>query len=86
MQSNLYSVTEARENLGYLLDLLERGDTQEISITRRGVCVAKLIPQKKKEINTSDRIGFAKNKLYIDEKAFDELDSEIADLMTGGAL
>lgn len=83
MQSNLYSVTEARENLRVLLDQLEKGKTQEILITRRGVCVAKLVPQKKKKIDTANRIGFAKGKLYVDDKVFNELDEEISGMMIG---
>jgi len=86
MQSNLYSVTEARENLGVLLDQLEEGKAKEILITRRGVCIAKLVPQKKKETDVTNRIGFAKGKLYVDDKVFGELDEEITDMMIGGEL
>ena len=86
MQSNLYSVTEARENLGVLLDQLEEGKAKEILITRRGVCVAKLVPQKKKETDVTNRIGFAKGKLYVDDKVFNELDEEISGMMIGGEL
>lgn len=85
---NQYNISEAKKDFSYIIQQIENGWQSEIFIARNGKTVAKIVAVKNNESAIANRIGFAKGKLVIDddfEKSFDELDSEIANQLTGGA-
>jgi len=84
-----YNISEAKKEFSYLIQQIENGRQSEILIARNGKAVAKIISVGNPKSTVSNRIGFAKGKLIIDEefdKTFDELDDEIASQMIGGSL
>ncbi len=86
---NQYNISEAKKDFSYIIQQIENGRQSEILIARNGKAVAKIISVKDTKNAISNRIGFAKEKLIINEefdKTFDELDEEIASQMMGGSL
>lgn len=86
---NQYNISEAKKDFSYIIQQIESGRQSEILIARNGKAVAKIISVKDTKNAISNRIGFAKEKLIINEefdKTFDDLDEEIASQMMGGSL
>lgn len=86
---NQYNISEAKKDFSYIIQQIENGRQSEVFIARNGKAVAKIVSVKDTQKAISNRIGFAKGKLIIDEefdKTFDELDDEITSQMIGGTL
>lgn len=87
--TNQYNISEAKKDFSYLIQQIENGSSSEIFIARNGKRVAKLVPDSSASSCVSNRIGFAKGKLIINDefdKTFDALDDELASQMIGGSL
>lgn len=84
-----YNISEAKKDFSFIIQQIENGRISEISIARNGKVVAKVVSVKNSKAAIANRIGFAKGKLVIDddfEKAFDGMDNEISEQLTGGTL
>jgi prevent-host-death family protein len=75
----MINVHEAKTTLSKLLDQLERGEIENITIARNGRPVAVLSPAPK--VDVSKRIGIAEGMFPdFDFETFDRLDKEIEEL------
>lgn len=87
--TNQYNISEAKKDFSYLIQQIENGNSSEIFIARNGKRVAKLVPDSGTSSCVSNRIGFAKGQLIINDefdKTFDALDEDLASQMIGGSL
>ena len=84
-----YNISEAKKYFSHIIRQIENDSRSEVFIARNGKTVAKIVSVKNTGSAVSNRIGFAKGKLVIDddfEKAFDGMDNEITEQLTGGSL
>ena len=68
-----YNISEAKKDFSSIIQKIENGGMSEIFIARNGKVVAKVVSVKNSRAAIANRIGFAKDKLIIDddfEKAF----------------
>ena len=68
-----YNISEAKKDFSSIIQQIENGGMSEIFIARNGKVVAKVVSVKNSRAAIANRIGFAKDKLIIDddfEKAF----------------
>ena len=77
------NILEAKTNLSSLVKMIETGKEDHIIIARYGKPVVKMVVYD--NVPVSQRIGAAKGKFNIIGD-FDADNTEIADILTGGAL